>query len=83
MEHVHKCTSVLRHLIAAGEENCVPTAQKAIGDMLAVTPADQHKASLDRVRAVVEVHRAVASGPQLSLADTINDYIEKLMRALE
>ena len=83
MEHVHKCGSVLRHLIATGETNGIPLAEKAIGDMLTATPADEHKASLDGVRAVVDAHRAVASGSQLGFADAINDYIEKLMKGLE
>jgi hypothetical protein len=83
MEHVHKCTSVLRPLISAGDTNGIPLAERAIGEMLATTRADQHRASLDSVRSAVEDHRATASGSQLWLADTINDYIQKLMRGME
>jgi len=83
MEHVHKCTAVLRPLIAAGETNGIPLAEKAIDEMLQATPGDQHRRSLDSVRSAVDAHRTAASGSQLGFADTVNDYIERLMRALE
>jgi len=84
MEHVHKCTTVLRQLIADGKTNDIPRAEKAINELLAATPAPQQKASLDSVRSVVSAHRdAAASGIQFDFADTVNNYIEKLMRGLE
>jgi hypothetical protein len=83
MDHIFKCTSVLRPLIVAGHTDGIPLAEKALDDLLTVTPPEQHRISLDSVRSVVEAHREVASGPQLGFADAVNDYIEKLMRALE
>ena len=83
MEHIHKCTSVLRPLIAEGEPNSIPLAEKAINDLMDATPAPGQKASLESVRAVVQAHREAAEGCQLHFADTINDYIEKLMRTFE
>lgn len=79
MEPVEKCTSALSPLIAAGHTNGIPLAEKAIDDMLLAIPSPQHKTSLDNVRLVVEAHRKDASGPQLGFADTVNDYIERLM----
>jgi hypothetical protein len=88
MEHVDKCTSALRHLIADGQANGIPLAEKAIDELLAATPAPKQKESLSSVRSVVQADRdAVARqadfGSQLGFADTVNNYIEKLMRNLE
>ena len=44
MEHVNKCATTLRSLIQAGETDGIPQAEKAIDEMLATAPADQHKA---------------------------------------
>ena len=76
MEHVHRCTSVLRPLIAEGEPNAIPLAEKAINDLMEATPGPRQKASLESVQAIVQEHRDVAEGCQLHFADTINDYIE-------
>ncbi len=84
MDHVNKCTAALRSLIAAGETNGMPHAEKAIDEMLATAPADQHKASLDSVRSAVKEHCATVFAPhQLGFADAINDYIERLMTRFE
>ncbi len=84
MEHVHKCAAALRSLIHAGETDNMPHAEKAIDDMLAAAPADQHKASLDSVRSAIDAHCASVFAPhQLRFADAINDYIERLMTRFE
>lgn len=83
MEHINKCTSVLRPLIAVGDTNGVPLAENALNEMVAVTPAREKRAALEHVQSVVQAHRDEASGIQLGFADTVNDYIEKLMRSLE
>ena len=38
MENVHKCTSVLRPLIAEAKTNGIPLAENAINELVAVTP---------------------------------------------
>ncbi len=83
MDHVHRCASVLRPLIAAGDTNGAPLAETALNELLAATPAPKQKVALESVQSVVEAHRDAASGIQLTFADTVNDYIEKLMRGLE
>ena len=83
MEQVTKCTSALRLLLARGETNGIPLAEKALDDLVEATPKVQQRVALDDVRAVVEEHRVTAEGHQLGFADAVNDYIEKLMRALE
>ena len=82
MEDLHRCTAVLRSLIATGEPNGIPHAEKAINDLMDATPAPRQKASLESVRAVVQEQRE-AEGGQLGFADAINDYIDKLMRSFE
>jgi hypothetical protein len=83
MENVHKCASVLRPLIEEGHTNGVPLAERAINEMVATTPVPQHRDALESVRTVVNAHRQEAgSGPQCDFADTVNDYIEKLIRDL-
>ncbi|WP_100382075.1 hypothetical protein [Bradyrhizobium canariense] len=83
MEHINKCTSVLRPLMTEGDTNGVPLAETALNEMVAVTPAPEQRAALEHVQSVVQAHRDEASGIQLRLADAINNYIEKLMRSLE
>jgi hypothetical protein len=88
MEHIDKCTSLLRDLIANGQTSGIPLAEKAIDELLAATPASQKKESLSSVQSAVLADRdAVARqadfGSELGFVDTVNDYIEKLMRSLE
>jgi hypothetical protein len=83
MDHVDKCTSVLRPLIATGHTDGIPLAEKALDDLVAVIPEEHRMTSLDSVKSVIEEHREAASGSQLGFADAVNNYIEKLMRALE
>ena len=79
MEPVEKCASALRPLIAAGQTNGIPLAEKAIDDMLLEIPSTQRKTSLDSVRSVLEADREEASATQLGFVDMVNNYIEKLM----
>ncbi|KRR06829.1 hypothetical protein CP49_01615 [Bradyrhizobium valentinum] len=84
MENVHKCTSVLRPLIAEAKTNGIPLAENAINELVAVTPAPLQRDALESVRSVVKAHRDAAgsSSSQCDFADTVNDYIEKLVRSL-
>ncbi|MET3838459.1 hypothetical protein [Bradyrhizobium sp. OAE829] len=83
MENVHKCTSVLSPLIAEARTSAIPLAENAIDEMVAVTPAPQQRDALESVRSVVKAHGdAAGPGSQCDFADAVNDYIEKLMRAL-
>lgn len=84
MNHVEKCTSILRPLILQGESNRIPLAENALNALVEVTPRVEHKNALHDVRAAVQAHRETASEVhQLGFADMINNYIEKLMRGLE
>jgi hypothetical protein len=84
MENVHKCTSVLRPLIAEANTNGIPLAENAINELVAVTPVALQRDALESVRSVVKAHRDAAgsSSSQCDFADTVNDYIERLVRSL-
>ena len=83
LENVHKRPSALRPLMTEGDTNGVPLAERAINEMVATTPAPQHRDALESVRTVVNAHREEAGpGPQCDFADRVNDYIEKLIRDL-
>ena len=80
MENVHKCTTVLSPLIAEADTSAIPLAEKAINEMVAMTPAPQQRDALESVRSVVKAHGdAAGPGSQCDFADAVNDYIEKLM----
>ena len=78
-----KCMSVLRPLISEGDTNGIGAAERAVNEYIAAAaPADRKNALLNVQRAV-QAHREEVSGINLSFADTVNDYIEKLMRGFE
>jgi hypothetical protein len=52
-----------------------------MNDLVAMTAASLQRETLESVRSVVKAHRdAAGSGSPCDFADTVNDYIEKLMR---
>jgi hypothetical protein len=84
MDHFRNCTDVLRRVISAGEVDGIPHAERALEEMVDKTPSGDRKSSLASARQMVTEHgTACGSDSHLSLADTVNDYIEKLMRGLE
>jgi hypothetical protein len=83
MTDLNKCMSVLRPLIAEGDTDGIPLAERAVNDYLSATEIPARKDALLGVRRAVQAHSDKAQGIDLSFADTVNDYIEKLMRDLE
>jgi hypothetical protein len=83
MDHLDKCTSVLRPLIEKGDANDLHLAEKAVNEFVAVTPPSHQASALESVKTAMEEHREAVTGHQLGFADAINDYIEKLMREFE
>jgi hypothetical protein len=77
MTHFDTCIGILRRLIASGDPNTVPLAERAIDDYLEATPATARKSGLRLLQqGVLNKHKAVI-GVQRSFADTVNVYIEK------
>jgi hypothetical protein len=79
MTPVDNCKDVLRHLIAAGQTNGIPLAEKAVDDCLAVTLAPRR--DLRSIQLVVQERRdAARSGDQRDFAESVSAYIEKKIR---
>jgi hypothetical protein len=79
MDNITKCTDTLRVLLAKGETNGIPLAERALNDLVMVTPPVKRRAVLDSVRAIVRAHRNAADGQQRDFAETINGYFGKLL----
>ncbi|ANW01934.1 hypothetical protein [Bradyrhizobium icense] len=83
METFDKCMSVLRPLIAEGDTNGIAAAERAVNEYVAATPSPDQKNALATVQQAVQAHKEECSGLDLSFADAVNDYIERLMRRFE
>jgi hypothetical protein len=83
MEIFDKCMSVLRPLISEGDTNGIGAAERAVNEYVAATPEPERQKALAGVQKAVEDHKKECSGIDLSFADTVNDYIERLMRGFE
>jgi hypothetical protein len=78
------CMSVLRTLLTEADTNRVGAAERAVNEYVAATAPQDRKDALLRVQQAVQAHKDGAlSDVHLSFADTVNDYIEKLMRRVE
>jgi hypothetical protein len=83
METFDKCMSVLRPLISEGDTKGIGAAERAVNEYVAATPESERQTALASVRKAVEDHKDDCSGIDLSFADTVNDYIERLMKNFE
>ena len=83
METLDKCMSVLRPLIAEGDTNGIGVAERAVNEYVAATPSPDQKQALANVQQAVQAHKDECPGVDLSFADAVNDYIERLMQRFE
>jgi hypothetical protein len=77
MPHLESCRAVLRHLIAKGDPNDLPLAERAIIEYLAATPGGARKSGLRLLQQDIMVQHGAVVGVQRSFAETVNAYIEK------
>jgi hypothetical protein len=77
MPHLHTCRDILRRLIAKGDPNGIPLAERAINEYLDVTPPGARKSGLRLIQEDVLVQYNAVVGVQRSFAETVNAYIEK------
>jgi len=77
MPHLTTCLDILRRLIAKGDPNGVPLAERAINEYLDVTPPNARKSGLRLIQQDVLVQRNAVVGVQCSFAETVNAYIER------
>jgi hypothetical protein len=67
----------LRRLIAKGDPDAIPLAERAINEYLQVTPSGARKSGLRLIQEDVLVQYNAVVGVQRSFAETVNAYIEK------
>ncbi len=77
MPHLDTCRDILRKLIAKGDPNGLPLAERAINEYLEATPAKARKSGLSLLQEDVMVPYNAVVGIQRSFAETVNIYIEK------
>ena len=77
MPHFNTCRDILRRLIAKGDPNGIPLAERAINEYLEVTPAKARKSGLRLLQEDVLVQHNAVVGVQRSFAETMNAFIEK------
>lgn len=64
-------------MIARGEVNGIPLAERAINEYWNAIPDQARKSGLRLLQQDVLAQRNAVVGDQRSFADTVNDYIEK------
>jgi hypothetical protein len=77
MPHLDTCIGILRRLIAKGDPNGIPLAERAINEYLEATPLKARKSGLWLIQEDVLVQHNAVIGVQRSFAETVNAYIEK------
>jgi hypothetical protein len=78
------CMAAIRSLLADADSNGIGAAERSVNEYVAATTPEDRKAALLSVQQALQSHRdEQASEAPLSIADAVNDYIEKLMRELE
>ena len=77
MPHLQTCRDILRRLIAKGDPNGIPLAERAINEYLDVTPPGARKSGLRLIQEDVLVQYNAVVGVQRSFAETVNAYIER------
>lgn len=77
MPHLETCLDILRRLIAKGEVNGIPLAERAIDEYLAATPSGARKSGLRFLQEGVLTQRNAVTANRRDFAETVNAYIEK------
>lgn len=78
------CMGVIRSLLADADTKGIGAAEKSVNDYVAATTPEDRKAALQSVQQALRTHRdEQATEAPLSIADAVNNYIEKLMLSLE
>ena len=80
MPHLDKCVAILRRLIAKGDPNGIPLAERAVNEYWNVTLENARKSGLRLVQQDVLDQRNAVLGAQRDFAQAVNDYIEKKLR---
>ena len=76
MGHIDTCLGILRRLIAKGDINGIPLAERAINEYWDATSAQVRKSGLRFLQQDVLDQRDAVTGDHRNFADTVNAYIE-------
>lgn len=82
MGHMDTCVGILRRLIAKGDSNGIPFAERAINEYWDATLAEARKSGLRFLQQDVIGTRDAVTGDHRNFADTVNAYIEKKLATL-
>ena len=77
MPHLDTCLGILRRLIAKGDPNGIPLAERAIDEYWDVTPPKARKSGLQFLQQDVLSRHNAEVGVHRSFAETVNAFIEK------
>jgi hypothetical protein len=77
MRSMDICLGILRRLIAKGDINSVPLAERAINEYWDETPAKARKSGLRLIQQDVLGQRKAVLGSQRNFADAVTDYIDR------
>lgn len=77
MPHMEDCKAILRRLIAKGDPNGIPLAERAINEYWSVTLEKARKSGLRLLQLDVLDQRNAVVGSQHDFAQAVNDYIEQ------
>ena len=80
MPHLDTCLAILRRLIAIGDMNSVPLAERAINEYRDATPQKARNSGLRVLQLDVLDQRNAVLGDQRHFAEAVNDYIERKLR---
>ena len=78
--YLKNCLEILRRLIAKGDMNGIPLAERAINEYLDATLEKGRKSGLRLIQLDVLEQRNAVLGAQRNFAQAVNDYIEKKLR---
>ena len=80
MPHLDTCIGTLRRLIAKGDMNDLPLAERAINEYWDATLEKARRSGLRVLQLDVLDLRNAVLGAQPTFAEAVNDYIEKKLR---
>jgi hypothetical protein len=80
MPHLDSCSGILRRLIAKGDINGMPLAERAINEYWDVTREKARKSGLRVIQQDALEQRIAVVGAQHDFAQAVNDYVEEKLR---
>lgn len=77
MPHLENCKAILRKLIAKGDPNGIPLAERAVNEYWEVTLEKGRRSGLRLIQMDVLEQRNAVVGAQHDFAQAVNNYLEQ------